>query len=86
MFQPGNTPESVLRDIAKTVGGMSDAAFDACLADQKALAAVNARSDRHLNVDKVASTPTFFVNGQRLEDELTAADLAKAVRAAAGRR
>jgi protein-disulfide isomerase len=86
MFQPGNTPESVLRDIARTVGGMSDAAFDACLADQKALAAVNARSDRHLNVDKVASTPTFFVDGQRLEDELTPDYLAKAVRAAAGRR
>jgi protein-disulfide isomerase len=82
MYLPGATPVGVLRDIAKTVAGMADAAIGACLADKAALAAVNARSDRHLNVDKVESTPTFFVNGRRLEDELAPGDLAKAVRAA----
>ena len=79
-------PGPILRDIAKTVAGMSGPAFDACLADQKALAAVNARSQRHLNVDKIESTPTFFVNGRRLADELAPGDLAKAVRATRGRR
>ena len=86
MFQPGADEGAVLRDIARTEAGMSSAAFDACLADQQALAAVNARSDRHLNVDKVDSTPTFFVNGRRLQAELAPADLAKAARAAGRRR
>jgi len=82
MFQPGAQEEDILRDIAKTVGGLSDAAFNACLADKQALAAVNARSERHLNIDKIDSTPTFFVNGRRLADELAPGDLAKAVRGA----
>jgi protein-disulfide isomerase len=79
MFQPGAQQEDILRDIAKTVGGLSKPAFDACIADKQALAAVNARSERHLNVDKVESTPTFFLNGRQLEDELTPGDLAKLV-------
>jgi protein-disulfide isomerase len=79
MFEPGNAPKPILRDIARTVAGMSPAVVDACLADQKGLAAVNARNDRHLNVDKIDSTPTFFVNGRRLADELAPGDLAKAL-------
>jgi protein-disulfide isomerase len=86
MFEPGNAPKPILRDIAKTVAGMSPTAFDACLADQKALAAVNARNERHLNVDKVDSTPTFFVNGRRLADELAPGDLARALRGPGRRR
>jgi protein-disulfide isomerase len=93
MFQPGAQEEDILRDIAKTVGGLSKPAFDACIADKQALAAVNARSERHLHVDKIESTPTFFVNGRRLEGELAPGDLAKAPRGvghgpahAAGRR
>jgi protein-disulfide isomerase len=86
MFQPGTAPETVLRDIAKTTGGLTDAAFDACLADQKGLAAVNARGERHASADKVDSTPTFFVNGKRFEGELTLAQLSQAVRAASRRR
>ena len=86
MFEPGNAPKPILRDIARTVAGMSPAAVDACLADQKGLAAVNARNDRHLNVDRIDSTPTFFVNGRRLADELAPGDLAKALRAPGRRR
>ncbi len=78
MFQTDAQPQAILRDIAKTVGGLSDAGFDACLADQKALSALNARSTRHAYDDKVDSTPTFFVNGQRLAAELAPGDLAKA--------
>ncbi|MGH6972502.1 MAG: thioredoxin domain-containing protein, partial [Caulobacteraceae bacterium] len=58
MFQPGKTPAAILGDIAKSVG-MSDAAFKACLYDQKGLDALNARVKRHLDVDKIDSTPTF---------------------------
>lgn len=85
MFQAPNTPETVLRDIARTVGGMTDAQFDACIADKQALAAVNARNERHA-ADKVESTPTFFVNGKRLEGELTLDQVGAAVSAARHRR
>jgi len=76
---------AVLQEIAKQVG-MSDAAFQACIDDQKGLDAVNARSQRHADQDKVDSTPTFFVNGRRLDGEQTLAQLAQAIRAARRRR
>jgi protein-disulfide isomerase len=82
MFRDGAQPVAILRDIAKTTGGMSDAAFDACMADERGRTAVNARSDRHLKVDQIEQTPTFFVNGQQLADELAPGDLAQAVHAA----
>ena len=58
--------------------GLSDAAFQACLNDKAGFAAVQARSQRHFYKDKVDSTPTFLVNGKRIEgvailDALTAA-------------
>ena len=80
MYAPGASPGGVLRDIAKTVAGISDAAFTACIQDKQAQAAVNARSERHLKLDKIDTTPTFFVNGRRLADELAPGDLAKLVR------
>jgi protein-disulfide isomerase len=86
MFQEGATPEAVLRDVAKTIGGFSDAAFNACMADQKRLAAVNARGERHHSADGVDSTPTFFVNGKQLEGEVTLAALGDAIAAAGHRR
>jgi protein-disulfide isomerase len=81
MYVAGNTPDAVLRDIARTVGGMNSAAYEACINDPKRQAAVNARNLRHLNVDKVDTTPTFFLDGQRLADELAPGDLASALRA-----
>ena len=78
LFQDGAQQQAILRDIAKTTGGLSDAAFDACLADKQALAAVNARSDHHQSADNIVETPTFFLNGQRLASELAPGDLARA--------
>lgn len=91
MYAAGAEPRAILKNIAKTTGGLSDAAFEACLADKQALAAVNARSEQHQNIDKIEETPTFFLNGQRLAAELAPGDLAKATHAsgalgAAGRR
>jgi protein-disulfide isomerase len=82
MFQNGSSPDAVLRDIAKSVAGMTDAAYEACINDPKGQAAVNARNERHLNVDKIDSTPTFFLNGKRLADELAPGDLGEAVHGA----
>jgi len=75
---------TVLREIA--VGaGMTDAAYTACMSNQQALDAVQARADRHVNVDKVNSTPTFEINGQRFESFMSLADLDTAIAAASRR-
>jgi protein-disulfide isomerase len=69
---------AVLGDIAKSAG-MTEAAYEACIADQKGLDALNARIALH-NKDKVDSTPTFFVNGRRYDEPLTPAQVAEAFR------
>jgi protein-disulfide isomerase len=81
MSQPGASPGDVLLGVAKSVG-MSEDDFKACLTDQKALDAFNARVSEHVTSDKVDSTPTFFVNGQRLEGDLSLSDFAAAIKAA----
>jgi protein-disulfide isomerase len=68
---------AVLGEIAKAVG-MSEPDFEACIDDQKGLDALNARVVAH-GKDGVSSTPTFFVNGKRLDEPLTLAQLAEAV-------
>ncbi len=47
--------------------GFTKASFDACLKDQKALEGVTQTRDRATKVLNVRSTPTFFINGKRLE-------------------
>jgi protein-disulfide isomerase len=81
MFQPGAAAGPVLEDIAKSAG-LDEPAFQACLNDQKGLDALNARVQRHVDEDKVDSTPIFFVGGRRYEGEQTLAQLATAIHAA----
>jgi len=81
MFQPGAHAGQILEDIAKSAG-LDEAAFQACIGDQKGLDALNARAQRHVETDKVDSTPIFFVNGQRYEGEQTLDQLATAIHAA----
>lgn len=69
---------AVLGDIAKAAG-MTEAAYEACIDDQKGLDALNARVAQH-NKDKVDSTPTFFVNGKRYDEPLTLSQIAAAFR------
>jgi len=49
-------------------------------AAEKALAA---RADRHLHADKITSTPTFVINGRRVEGEMTLPELDAAIAQAA---
>jgi protein-disulfide isomerase len=81
MFQPGAAAGPILEEIAKSAG-LDEAAFQACIDDQKGLDALNARAERHANDDKVDSTPIFFVGGQRYVGEQTLAQLATAIHAA----
>jgi protein-disulfide isomerase len=70
--------------------GVSEEQFNACLGDQAAITAMEGRIQYAVETDKVNSTPTFFVNGQRLEGDHvpTLAQMEAAIAAAAksGRR
>jgi protein-disulfide isomerase len=57
-------PLPALFNIAKQAG-FSEQSFKACLADQKLLEAVEQVRDRAAKDFGVASTPTFFINGDR---------------------
>lgn len=62
--------------------GMTDKQMEACVSDPAAQKAINDRVEKFTTLDKVDSTPTFFINGKRLEGEHTLADLDKAIAAA----
>ena len=47
--------------------GLTEAQFDACLTNEAAQDALNARAQRASQVDGVNSTPTLFINGKQLE-------------------
>lgn len=65
--------------------GLSDARFNACLADQAALKALGERTDADAHAHNVTATPTFFLNGRRLDDDQTLAKLDAAIAAASRR-
>jgi protein-disulfide isomerase len=83
MVQTGDV-RGVLARIAKSPGGLNEAQLDACMRDAAAEKALAARANRHLQVDKVTSTPTFIINGQRVEGEMTMPELDAAIAKAAG--
>ncbi len=85
MFNGEVTPVVALGEIAKSVG-IDDAAFQACLTSDANLKAVNERSERHGNVDRVGSTPTFFIGAQKFDTEMTLDQLSAAIAAAARKR
>ncbi len=55
-------PRPLLLNIAKSAG-LTEAQFNACINDEKALAAINARWQKYIDEDKINSTPTFVING-----------------------
>lgn len=63
-------PLDALRQIMRQAG-FSQEKFDSVLKDQKLLDAVNAVRNRGAETFKVASTPTFFINGERKAGALT---------------
>jgi len=69
--------------------GLTEEQFTTALQDKAGLDAVNARVEKAAERDKVQFTPTFFVNGERLEGgqpiETFAAAIAKAARTKPGK-
>ena len=60
-----NNTTDQLRGIAKQAG-LSEEAFNACVADQQLLTGLQQSRDYAYKTLKVDATPTFFVNGRRM--------------------
>ena len=65
IFTTGDVRGPLLR-IAATAG-MSEADFDKCVGDEKALAALNARVEKYSREAKIEGTPTFFFNNDKYD-------------------
>jgi len=59
--------------------GFTQESFDKCLTDDKLLSQIEAERKRASEVFGVSSTPTFFINGKRLEGAPTVAEFDKAL-------
>ncbi|MDB5425592.1 MAG: putative disulfide isomerase [Phenylobacterium sp.] len=66
--QPGvfDAPRETLLNVAKSVG-MTEAQFNKCVGDEPALLALNKRVEDNAKQGGVDSTPTFVVNGKKLD-------------------
>ena len=64
--------------------GLSQEAVEACLKDQGLLDKIAADQKYASEVLKVDSTPTFFVNGEKLKGETSFDEFAKRINAALG--
>jgi len=67
---------------AAQAGGLTEAQFDACLTTQANIDAMQARVETYAERDKIDSTPTFVINGKKLEGETSLAELDAAIAAA----
>jgi len=77
MFQSGDMRGGLLR-VAQSAG-MTEEQFNACVQDEAALKALNARVERAIQ-DGISATPTFVINGKKVkEGEITLAELSAAV-------
>jgi protein-disulfide isomerase len=72
----------IFQEIA-AANGVDEAKFNACILDQAAFNAINARAERAAEQDGVNSTPTLFINGQKIETPQSPAELDAAIAAAA---
>lgn len=63
----GGQIKPIFVEIAKA-NGLTEAQFEACITDEKAGAALEGRLEYAVKTDKVTGTPTFFVNGVKLDN------------------
>jgi protein-disulfide isomerase len=77
MFRTGDFQTGLLEVASRF--DINEAQFQACLADKDALKALDARAERHVRQDRIESTPTFIINGQRHVGAMTLPELDAAV-------
>ncbi|MFI4975267.1 MAG: thioredoxin domain-containing protein [Caulobacterales bacterium] len=79
MYQPGASPHDILLKIGESAG-LTQPQFEACVGDDAALKALNARVAHNSALDKITGTPTYIINGKTYEHgEMSMADLDKAI-------
>ena len=71
-------PLPPLLAIAKQAG-FTEQSFNACLANQKILEGIESTRQRAVDVFKVNSTPTFFINGSAYPGALTIEEMSKLI-------
>ncbi len=72
-------PVDNLEQMLKQAGYTKDK-FEACLKNEKIYAGINAVKQRGMDVFKVDSTPTFFINGTRYTGEQTIDAMEKVIK------
>lgn len=77
--QKPQSPVDALEQMLRQAG-YSKEKFEACLKDQKIYNAVNAVKQRGLDVYKIDSTPTFFINGERYKGEMSIEGMEKIIK------
>ena len=70
-----NDPKSVFVRIAKA-NGLDEKQLDACIGDKASIDALNARVKYATDVAKIDSTPTFLIDGTKLDEHGKEPDLA----------
>lgn len=65
--------------------GMTEAQFTACVTNEEAMRALEARVDRYANQNHIQFTPTFVINGRVITGEQTIDSIGAAVAQAEGR-
>jgi protein-disulfide isomerase len=71
IYRTGDVRGVLLR-IAQS-SGMTEAQFEACVGDEAAQKALAKRVDSYSQKEKISATPTFIINGKKLEGEVTMA-------------
>jgi len=80
MEQSGDVRGGLMR--IGEAAGMSDSQFNTCINDDNALKALNQRVQNYTTQDGIDATPTFVINGKKLDGAPTLASLDAAIAAA----
>jgi protein-disulfide isomerase len=80
IFRTGDMRTPLVR-VAKSAG-MTEEQFMACVSDEKALKALTDRVEKFGKAENITGTPTFIINGKKLDGEQSLATLDAAIAAA----
>jgi protein-disulfide isomerase len=81
MYKSGDVGAALIQ--AGKAGGVTEPQLQACLDDQAAEKALTDRVSTYMSRDEIQSTPTFVINGKKIEGETTLATLDAAIADAA---
>ena len=77
-MQRTQDPRGTLLRVAQSAG-MTEQQFQQCITNEDAILALNEKVERYAREDEVTGTPTFLINGKKLEGEPTLANFDAAI-------